>query len=250
MKERTHRLKDFMRSLLENTSITEKMIDDGFLAAWEQKQKDDIEKKIMPEIERLENFYTQCNAFEQKLMAIKPMQISFDKNKMNEFGLLQMSENFNAKLDYDKLFEWFKSAMPELMNALYVKPPWSVQRLKRESQLLDKLIARADTLATRLEEITLGNSFRIHSTSRSVKITNSLPLHHWYENLMLTPTVKCPVHNDFRISIWEAAPAMDSPIRKVQQKITTTSDDTSGEFYSHRKYSDDCFITELKQIFL
>ncbi|XP_055322290.1 uncharacterized protein LOC129578152 [Sitodiplosis mosellana] len=230
VKQRTCRLQEVMCRMLINTTITEKMICEGFLADWEANQHEIIDKEIIPKLQQLENWFTKCNSFEQQLMVTKPAQLSFDKDKMSALGLLQVAELFNPQIDYDKLYAWFIGAMPELINALYFKPPWSLSRLKTESQLLDQCLRRANILFTRLDMITLELPLEMNEASDETARSGT-QLSDWH--LMLTPTMKCPVNKDVRLNIWEALPAMDLPVRIMQpttmiHNSTTSSDDTSG----------------------
>lgn len=246
LKDRTCHLQSVMRHVLRNTSITEEMIDQGFLSDWEAEQQEVIEKEFEPALRQLENISTKCDSFAQNLMAIKPMQIRFDEEKLNALGLLKMSEHFNPQIDYDKLYRWFIDAMPELVNALYVKPPWSLSRLDRETQLMGHWLSRAHALMTRIDIITLEFPLDMDSKSKQKDVSHGALVNYWYESLMLTPAMKFPVKNDYRIKVWEAIPAMDSPIRKMQPnavEVLSNSEDTSGEFYStchikSREYSE------------
>lgn len=220
-----------LRSVLKNTSITEQMIDQGFLSEWEAKQCEEIETEITPEIQRLENFLTKCNSFEEQVTATKLPQLCFDKEKMNTLGLLKLSEHFNPQIDYDKLFTWFMSAMPELINALYFKPPRSLSRLEMESQILDRYLHRGHELMIRIDMIALELPAQGASTSKQSEVAHGAKVNNWYENLMFTPKMKAAEKKDFRVNIWDAIPqGMDSPVRKMPLNVTTSSDDTSGKF--------------------
>lgn len=221
--------------MLSNTSITEEMIDQGFLSDWEAKQCDEIETEIMPEIQRLESFLTKCKSFEQQVMASKPSQLCFDKEKMNTLGLLKLSEHFETHIDYDKMFAWFIGAMPELINALYFKPPTSLSRLEMESQIFDRYLHRAHELSIRIDMIALELPAQGAATFKRSEVAHGAKVNNWYENLMLTPKMKGAEMNDFRVNIWDAIPAMDSPIRKIPVNVTKSSDDTSGRFTRHIK---------------
>lgn len=234
-KQRTCRLREMMHSVLSNTSITEQMMDQGFLSDWEAKQHEEIDTEIMPEIQRLESFLIKCSSFEQKVTATKPQQLCFDKEKMNTLGLLKLSEHFDPHIDHDKLFTWFIGAMPELINALYFKPPRSLSRLENESQLLDRYLRRAHELSIRIDMIALQLPAQEASTFKKSEVAHGAKVNNWYENLMVTPKMKGAEKKDFRVNIWDAIPAMDSPVRKMPLNVTTSSDDTSGRFTRHIK---------------
>lgn len=229
--------------MLRDTSITQEMINQGFLSLWEEKQHEIIEEQIMPVIQRLEIFSKKCNSFEQKLTTIKPLQLCFDKEKMNAHGLLEMSEHFKSKINYDKLFKWFSDVMPELINALYTKSPWSLSQLKKESQLMDQWLRRAHTLLIKIDMITLEFPLEISRTSKQAKVSQRSKVNSWCESLILTPKMRCPEQKqNVRINIWNAIPPIDSPMRKIPQNKSIINEETSGRLNHQFVHNDDLNI--------
>lgn len=213
------------------------MIATGFLSDWEKTQQETIDNEIIPQLQQLENWYKKCNSIEQQLIATNSEQINFDKDKMNALGLLQMSKNFKPQIDYDKLYTWFINAMPELINECSFNPPWSLSRLKYESQILDKYLRRANTLYTRLDMIILELPIAMDLAFDGSRKPD-LKLNIWRENLILTPTMNSPVKKDSRTRIWDAFSVMDLPApmqtsAAVTHNSTSSSDNSSGEFSSH-----------------
>lgn len=203
------------------------MIKEGFLSDWEAQQQEEIDNEIIPALQQLESFAAKCDAIEQQLAATKPQQLCFDKERMNELGLLRTSEHFHPQIDYDQMFAWFIGAMPELLNALYFKPPWSLMELKRESQLLDQLLSRTHTLMDQIDMITV--EIPLDFGTQSTEVALSTKVKSWHESLMVTPTMKCPVKKDFYIKIWDVMPNLDSPVRIMPPNITCSTNDTSGK---------------------
>lgn len=220
MKEKTQRLNDLLCRVLSGTSITPDMIDSAFLSAWEYKQHEIMNENILPVLDNLETITSKCESFEHSLMMSQPRLIQFDVEKMNALGLLKKSQHFDAQIDYDKLIEWFKNAMPDLINAIYFEPPWSVSKLIQESQILNQIIERADELLDRIDILMMDSeNWHIPSTDQQAKSTM---LSYLNEKLILTPAIDCVAKKSRRIVIWEAVPAVDSPaiIKRNAMKVT------------------------------
>lgn len=220
LKEKTQRLNDLLCQILSHTSITQDMIDAAFLSAWEKKQYEIVNEKILPLLDSLEAITSKYDSFQQYLVMTKPRQLHFDKEKLNAYGLLKKSPHFDPQIDYDKLLKWLENAMPDLINAIYFKPPWSVSKLMHESDLLSRIILRADDLLERIDAV-LKNSddWRI---IRQGQQTKSTMLSYLNEKLILTPAIDCVPKKTRRIAIWEAIPAVDSPINPQRNAEKTT----------------------------
>lgn len=227
--QRTCRLKEVLRDVLHNTSITEKILDQGFLTVWETNQRKTIDEIITPSLRCLEYFVSKCESFEEKLITVKPQQLRFDKDKLHSFELLQMSEHFNPKIDYDKLLARFECTIPHVIDTINFKPPWSVSQLKAESEMLDQILQRIHSLSMKADAITFYLPLEFNSKAGingTGFVSNSI--NYWYEKLMLTPKMRCPLKKNVRIAIWEAIPAVFSPAGKIQYNSMPFSDDTSG----------------------
>lgn len=209
IKERTTKLNELFQQILSRTSFTSDMINSTFLASWENKQHEIINEKILPMLNSLEQISSRCHSFEQCLMMTKPRQLQFDMEKVKALGLLKKSQHFDPQIDYDKLLEWFERAMPDLINAIYFKPPWSISRLMQESQIISQIIVRADNLLERIDILT--NDAECFYSPREESQSKSTLLSYLNEKLILTPTIDCVAKKTRRIVIWEAVPAVDSP---------------------------------------
>lgn len=215
LKDKTQRLNELLGGILSSTSFTTEMITPAFLSAWEQKQQEIFDEKIQPMLDSIEQTTAKCEAFEEYLMTAKPRQLQFDVEKMSALGLLIKSQHFDAQIDYDKLLEWFKNAMPELVNAIYYEPPWSVSQLMLESQTLGRIIVRADDLLDRIDVLLKDiENWRIPCRGAQPKCTM---LSYLNEKLILTPEIDYKAKKNRRIVIWEAVPAVDSPLSIVQR---------------------------------
>lgn len=221
LKEKTVRLNDLLCQILSRTSFTRNMIDSAFLLSWEKKQHKEMNEKISPLLDSLEAITSNIDSFQQCLVMTKPRQLQFDKEKMNTFGLIKKSQHFDPQIDYDKLLEWFENAMPDLINAIYYKPPWSVSKLMEESQILDRLIARADDLPDRIDALVKDlHGWQI--PRNTIPQSKNAMLSYLNEKLILTPTIDCVAKKTRRIAIWEAMPAIDSPITIKRNAVKTT----------------------------
>lgn len=210
LKEKAERLNEFLDRILSGTSFTRDMITPSFLSSWEQKLHEIIDEKVMPMFECIEKTTSECESFEQCLMTTKPRQLQFDVEKMGALGLLIKSQHFDAQIDYDKLLEWFENAMPELINATYCEPPWSISKLLEESQALNRLIVRADELLERIDILSKDIEFW-HIPGKGATQAKCTMLSYLNEKLILTPEIGSKTKKNRRIVIWEAVPAVDSP---------------------------------------
>lgn len=209
LREKTLRLNELLCRILSCTSFTPDMIDSAFLSAWEHKQHGLINEHILPMLNSLEIISSKCDSFQQCLMMTKPRQFQFDIEKINALGLLKKSQHFDPQIDYDKLLEWFENAMPDLINAIYFEPPWSVSKLMQESQRLSRIIVRAEDLLERID-ILMKDSENWHIPGK-IEQSKSTLLSYLNEKLILTPVIDCVAKKTRRIVIWEAVPAVDSP---------------------------------------
>lgn len=218
-----HLVKVFHRSIL-NTPITEQVINNGFLYAWDANQCKTIDERILTSIEELENFKSKCAVFEHVITAAQPKQIHFDREKMNAMGLLKNVDHFNPQLDYDKLIEWIMHQMPMLIDAIHFKAPWPVDKLQIESHLLEQHIRRANSLLLRIDALKT-DSLELNSTKDGDKIGAAI---YWreklFEKLVLTPTIKLPSKTN-RIAIWDTI-CVDSIVKGLASRSIT--EDTSG----------------------
>lgn len=219
LKEKTQRLNELLDRILSCTSFTPDMINPAFLSSWEQKQHEIIDEKILPMLDTLESITSKCDSFEKCLMMAKPRQLQFDVEKMNELGLLKKSQHFDPQIDYDKLLEWFKNAMPDLNNALYYKPPWSISQLMQESQILSRIIARTDGLLNRIDNLMEDGEIWHNPNNKNVVQAKSTMLSYLNEKLILTPIIDYKAKKNRRIVIWEAMPAVDSPAIVQRNKV-------------------------------
>lgn len=208
LKEKTQRLNELLCEILSHTRFTPDMINSAFLFAWEKKQHEIIDDKIIPMLDALDAIKSKCELFEQCLTTIKSRQLQFDKDKMNAMGLLKKSQHFDPQIDYDKLFEWFENAMPDLINAIYFKPPWSMEKLMRESQIVCRIIVRADNILDRIDML----NENWHNNSSNGEQSKGTMVSYLNEKLILTPPISFVTKKTRRIVIWEAIPAADSPV--------------------------------------
>lgn len=217
LKEKAQRLNELLEQILSSTSFTPDMITPAFLSSWEQKQHEIIDEKILPMLDTLEKTTSKCNSFEQCLLETKPRQLQFDVEKLSALGLLKKSQHFDPQIDYDKLLEWFTNTMPELVNAIYYEPPWSVSKLVQESQILSRIIVRADNLLDRIDVLT--NDIEDWNIPRKAAQAKCTMLSYLNEKLILTPEIDYKAKKNRRIVIWEAVPAVDSPAVVHRNKI-------------------------------
>lgn len=209
LKQKTQRLNELLCQILSSTSFTPDMIDSAFLSSWENKQHEIINEKVLPVLNSLDIITTKCDSFEKCLVMTKPRQLQFDVKKMSAFGLLKKSQHFDPQIDYDKLLEWFENAMPDLTNAIHFEPPWSVSKLMQESQILSRIVVRADNLLDRIDNL-MKNSENWHIPDK-IHQSKCTMLSYLNEKLILTPPIDCVTKKTRRIVIWEAVPAVDSP---------------------------------------
>lgn len=230
IKERTCRLEKVLSNALDGTSITVKMLDDGFLKAWEHNQCKTIDEKIMPLEQDLKYFGSKCESLEEKITtSLCPQYLRIDKEKMNTLQLLQASEHFIPQINHDKLLVWLKSNITEMIDTIHVKPPWNASRLKVESKLLDKLLKRVNLLSDKTDAVIMDFPLGSNSISESNEmVLASKPIKYWYEKLAITPNLKEPVKKNARIVLWKSIPALYSPAKKIQTTSMALPDDTSG----------------------
>lgn len=209
IKEKTKRLKAILSHILSKTSISPNMMNSDFLSAWESNQLCRI-NEITRSFTELEKFVANCESFEEKLSMIKCQPLNFDKEKMQNLNLLEATQHFDAQINYEKLFVWIKNIMPELINVIYFKPPWSLKQLKRESQLLDKYLLRAHNLLSQIDALGMNQLLEKERTAGEM---NAVSIYYLNDKLILTPIIKCQSKKDYRIAIWDAMPAVDSPVK-------------------------------------
>lgn len=210
LKESTQRLNELLCGILSRTRITPDMVDSAFLLSWEKKQHKIIDENVLPMLNGLEKI--SAKLFEQ-CSVTKSRPLQFDKEKMIEMGLMKKSQYFDPQIEYDKLLEWFVQAMPDLINAIYFKPPCSIEKLKREEQIVSRIIVRADDLLDRIDFV-MTDSERLHNQSGKTEQSSpikSVMLSYLNEKLILTPPIDMVTKKPRRITIWEAMPAIDSP---------------------------------------
>lgn len=213
---------------MQNVSIPENIVDTSFLSDWEANQQTTINEKILPLLNELDEFSSKCDSFAQNIQNSKPQQINFDKDKMKSLGLLKISPNFTHQLDYNGIFKWFKKTMPELINAAYFKPPWSLAQIHNESQILDQYLTRANGLIARIDFLANINELMANITMTKSDNTQNNVMVYLGEKLMLTPTIKCCINKD-RVAIWELMPTVDSPSRLVKCNFKQSFNDSKGE---------------------
>lgn len=227
LKEKTRRLKEFRAQLLKHSPIPEHHINDKFTSIWESNQFKTINDKIMPTLTVLDDFILKCDSFGE-LLTSKPQPIRFDKDKMNAFGLLRISQHFDPQIDFEKLIQWFKNAMPDLINATYFTPPWSLLKLQQESQIIDQWISRTDDLLARIDFLRPKLKYE---SSVIDTTTTSVAANYLSEKLIITPTVDCEPKRKCRITIWEAAPVIELPANMIQRSLIKINEDTIGKIY-------------------
>lgn len=220
IKAKTSRLQEVFYRLLRNISIPEKMFNQSFLSVWKSNQHTTINEKIRPLLNELDDFFMKCDSFVQNLQAAKPQHLQFDKDKMKSLGLFNISHNFTYQFDYNGVFERFKKAMPDLINSLYFKPIWSLAQLKRESQILDQYLSRADDLIMRID--TLGSIDRLILMNSTINSNKSNDTMIYWHDILVTPTIKCGQNKERNPHIWELIPTIDSPLKK-------SADDSLGD---------------------
>lgn len=186
------------------------MIDSAFLIGWEKRQEAEIDAKIIPKLVALERIASTCEAFERCLTVNQSQQLHFDKEKLNTMGLLKNSLHLDPQIDYDKLLGWFQNAMPDVINAIHFKPPWSMENLLRESEIVNRMIVRADELLERIDM--LNENWHSDSPSKGEQLNGGTLVSYLSEKLILTPPIDFVTKKPRRIVIWEAIPAIDSPV--------------------------------------
>lgn len=229
LKEKTQRLEGLLKRILCKTAIPRHLIDSFFLLTWKSNQLRIIDDKILNPMNELERFVSKCVSLQQLLTIAKPQHLNFDKERMDALGLLNNSQHFNPQIDYDKLFEWFKNAMPDLITALCYKPSWSLSKLEQESFVLDELSFRTDDLLDRIDTLAI-DSYCEPSTIEKSDQTRAISINYLNEKLILTPIIDCEAKKYHRISIWEAVPTINSPARIVQHYPLRTVDEIPGSF--------------------
>lgn len=231
LKESTARLKELRQRVLSNSNIPEYLVEGEFLRTWELNQSTKISEKITRPLNQLDDFASKCDSFQQLIAQVK--QVDFDREKLSAHGVLNESQtHFDPKIDYDKLLQWFKNAMPELISALYYKSPWSLSNLERESQILDHISSRADDLLCRINVLKMDS---FESESKRENINKSLSINVFDEKLITTPIINVTAKKYHRIAIWEAVPTPPKVIQYTPRKANT---DTSGVIANFRNGTD------------
>lgn len=215
IKEKTKRLKEILAHIMCKTSIPEDLINQNFLSSWECNQLRQI-NEITRSFTELEKFVSKCDLLEEKLEStIKTQPLNFDKEKMLNLSLLE--QHFDSQISYDKLFAWVKSVMPEIINVMYFKPPWSLNQLKRESQLLDKYLFRTRSLLSKIDALQTDESSLKRCAPSETAVAS---IYYLDDKLILTPIIKCQSKKDYRIAIWDAMPAVDSPVKMTSSNLS------------------------------
>lgn len=221
LKESTERLNELRRRVLSNSNIPENLVDGEFLRTWELNQLTKINEKITRPLDKLENFGSKCESFLQLIGQTK--QVDFDKERLSAHGVLNESQtHFDPKIDYEKLLQWFKNVMPDLITALYYKPPWSLSNLQRESQIIDQISSRADELLNRIDILKMDSC---EPDGKRENMNKSLSTNVLNEKLITTPIINAAAKKYHRIAIWEAVP---TPTKLNQYNPMKSIYDTSG----------------------
>lgn len=232
--EKTNHLQEMLRDISANTAVPPILFEQSSLLAWQEDQHKEVDK-IWQSVQVLEEFSSTCDSIEKKLMDAKPQHMCFDKDKMNAAGLLRMSEHFNPQIDYEKLMTFFMNIMPDLLNSLHFKPPWSIMQLKLESQVLEKYLKRAHSMLLRLDAIIMDLPVIANRTNTSTQAVGNM-VRYWHEMVMLTPIINRPTKTVNRHkAIWDSM-VVDSPVRTKPSVDSPArmaiSDDTSGELFN------------------
>lgn len=159
-------LQQLLEKITKNTNITpDNILHDKFTDGWETVQNDIVERGILPEMARLENYQQDCQKLEEKIRAIfKSQMITFDSKALSGFAteigatypqhhqkMAAIVENGNFNLE-NMLFG-LRLALPSMLMSIEMHKPRSVDAMCYESNQLQKLSQKTDELLQKILQI-------------------------------------------------------------------------------------------------
>lgn len=166
LKAKTAILQQILVKITANTNITpEHILEDRFTESWNDVQNDVIERKILPEIARLEKFQKNCQRIEEKVTAVfKQHTVTFDRNALASFSS-EMQKQYpqkyhqfativeNGHINLDHLLQAFSLALPTLLHMIESYKPRSMEAMAYESNRLQKISLKTDEVLQRAIQI-------------------------------------------------------------------------------------------------
>lgn len=217
LQRRTHRLGRTIANLLTGTSLEPKHILDkyGFLKTWESYQDFEVQHKFQISLLKLEHFSEEFEHFEERLKRIESKKLIVDVSQLKSLGLIPhfQTHSTEEKL-YDKLFQIFvNQIMPHVYRFIEVPTVWSVSKLITESNTLEGILYKLNSLFNKLDDYNIYDCIGINSTlakyinmdesDESGKFQLQQPnSEYWNQLLRISPVQKTSKKNISRLSEW------------------------------------------------